>query len=268
MKNNTFRKISIILIFIFLLFSVSASAFVFSESKLSKSEVEKILDGIDDKFNYEGDLKALISFVSTDEGEKEPPKRGILYRNDEDDEFLFIFKEPPSDNGNGYLYKESVLYFYDSATGKISQKTDSESISGDSRRRDLENDSKKTSDLYDFEHVEDDKLGSNECYVFRGVAKEKDIEDPIIRMWITKKGHIPLMRKEYSVEERIARTARYKSFRKMTDKKNNRNFIIIDKTLITNEQKPDTRTIIEFEKISLGDIDKKIFTENYLRNQS
>ncbi len=268
MKNNSIRKLSIILILIFLLFSVSASALIFSESKLSKDEVEKILDEIDEKFNYEGDLKALISFVSTDEGEKEPPSRGILYRNDEDDEFLFIFKEPPSDNGNGYLYKESVLYFYDNETGKISQKTDSESISGNSRKRDLENDSKKISDMYDFEHIEDDKLGSNECYVFRGVATEKDIEDPIVRMWITKQGHIPLMRKEYSVEERIARTAMYKSFRKMTDKKNDREFIIIDKVLVINEQKPDTRTIIEFEKISLKDIDKKIFTENYLRNQS
>jgi len=268
MTKNTLKAIIMSLVFFILTIGI-ASTSMFSQSGLSNDDVKKIIDDLDEKFAYEGDFKAIITLTQLDEGKQEPAKIGELYRNDKDDEFLFIFKAPPADNGNGYLYKEGLLIFYDKQSGKFSQITDSEAFGGtDSRSRDLENESNKYGDNFTFTYEKDENIGDRECYVFKGVAKRKDIENPIIRMWVTKKGNLPLKQKEYSLEERLSRTADYLSFKKCKDYANKRYFLAVDKLIVTNEKKKDTKTTIEFTNISTEDVPDNIFSKDYLKNQS
>ncbi|MFW5799982.1 MAG: outer membrane lipoprotein-sorting protein, partial [Spirochaetota bacterium] len=180
MKNNiklNSKKDLITMILIGLLSLISIVLFtsnlIFSQNS-SPIDVDKAIEEIDNKLTTNSDFSA-----NTDITSKRPDKNtgkmekkvtsGTLYRDDDEDKFLFIFTSPKVDAGKGYLYIDDNLWFYDPSSGEFAKKTVSESI-GDSNSRSRDLEKSKLSETYEFKYLGEDKIGKIECYVLAGKA--------------------------------------------------------------------------------------------------
>jgi outer membrane lipoprotein-sorting protein len=261
MKKTNMIIISIIAIMII---SSGIGAYLFSQD--APIDAQEVVIKIDEMLSFEGDFSAKVNLVQKKPDEKDSVKTSKVYRNDEEEKFLMIFTSPVADAGNGYLFIDDNLWFYDSESREFIRKTMSESIGGtDTKSRDLEG--SDLAETYDFEYIGEDTISRMECYVLYGKAKVADVAYPKTKLWIRKDNHLPIKREEYSVSDTLSQTIYFLNYIKVKNDNGKINYLA-NKVLVRDNLEKGKQTLVEFTDMSFSDLPDNIFTKAYLENQS
>ena len=128
---------------------------------LSKEEMLKLLNEVDDRQRNGGDYKALAYLEQKEKDKADVVRELMIFRRDSVDKLMMLFTKPKSEEGKGYLRMDKNLWSYDPGTGKWERATERERIGGtNSRRSDF--DESRLADEYDPKFEGEEKLGKFE----------------------------------------------------------------------------------------------------------
>ena len=242
-----------ILITIFIAAVILNSAFA-----TTIEEGNSILQKIDSQSNFEGsDFSATLTMISED------PEDGIektvvyQFRDDDDEKFLLLIKEPTIKKGQGYLLIEDSLWFYDPDSRKFSHTSMKEQFN-DSDANNSDFNSSSLIEDYKIVDIEEGKLGSYEVNIINLEAKNNEVTYPYQTIYVAKNGTVTLKKEEFSKSKTLLRTSYYTKY-KLVDNNYVATYMIFQDELI--EQK---KTTIQINNISTDDIPDSVFTKSYI----
>ena len=247
MKN----KKAIIIMILVLIMSSSLMA-------ITVNEATEILKEIDEYSNFAGkSFSSTISMISED------PEDGIdktvvyQFRDDDNDKFLMLLKEPSIKKGQGYLKIDDNLWFYDPESRKFSHTSLSEQFNAS----DANNSDFTSSSLledYKVTEVTEQTLGSYDTYVLTLEALNDEVTYPQQKVWVSVKGFLVLKKEEYSKSNKLMRSSYYLKYIKLGE-----NFIPT-KTIFQDELVEGKKTTITLSDVSTKDIPDSVFTKSYV----
>jgi len=225
---------------------------------ITVNEATNILKEIDEYSNFEGkSFSSTISLISED------PEEGIdktvvyQFRDDDNDKFLMLIKEPSIKKGQGYLKIEDNLWFYDPESRKFSHTSLSEQFNDS----DANNSDFTASSLladYKVTEVSEEMLGSYETYVLNLEALNNEVTYPNQKVWVSVTGSLILKKEEFSKSNKLMRSSYYLNYIKLG------NNLIPTKTIFKDELVEGKKTTITLSNVSTNDIPDSIFTKSYV----
>lgn len=240
---------------------IAAVLILFSGTLLTAVSLEdgqEMLKEIDLMSNFSGtDLSAEMTVVSED------PEEGVdrtvvqQFRDDDEEKFLMLFKEPSIKKGQGYLMIDDNLWFYDPESRKFShtslkeQFDDTDANNSDFNASSLEEDYQVTS-------IEEGKLGSYSVYILEVEATNDEVTYPTMKMWVTRQNTLLLKSEDYSAGERLMRTSLYPSYTRVGEN------AIPTKMIFVDELVEGKKTTVSVSDISAEDIPDTVFTKSYV----
>ncbi len=235
---------------------------------LTQSEVDALLQQLDERQRNSGDYKALCFIEQKERGKNDLVYQSVVYRRDEDEKFMLLFLKPKSEAGKGYLRLDSNMFLYDPSVGKWERRTERERILGtDSRRQDF--DQLRLSDEYDARLVAEEKLGRFEVYHLALTVKEGvDVAYPKLEMWVDKTTGNLLKRQDRAVSGRLMRTTYYPRWRKVYSESKGGEVYYPEEMRIFDEVEKGNRTTIIIDRVDLRSLSANIFTKAWLESKS
>jgi outer membrane lipoprotein-sorting protein len=180
-----------------------------------------------------------------------------MFRRDLEEKFLLLFLEPETQKGQGYLQLEDNLWFYDPESRKFSHSSlkenleDSETKNSDFRRSSLAED-------YEVESYVEEILGKYPVYVLDLVANNDEVPYPRLRLWLHRDNPLVLKVEDYSLSERLMRTAYYPKYMKVSGR------FIPSRMLFVDELKEGEKTQVTIKDASVAELPDSVFTKAYL----
>ncbi|MCY1151004.1 MAG: outer membrane lipoprotein-sorting protein [Sphaerochaetaceae bacterium] len=221
-------------------------------------EGTEILKIIDSQSNFEGsDFSATLSMISED------PEDGIektvvyQFRDDDDDKFLLLIKEPTINKGQGYLLIDDNLWFYDPDSRKFSHTSMKEQFN-DSDANNSDFTSSSLLEDYNVVAVEEGKLGSYDVNILSLEATNNEVTYPFQEIYVSKQGTVTLKKEEFSKSGTLLRTSYYTKY-KLVDGNYVATYMIFQDELIEGK-----KTTIQISNISTDDIPDSVFTKSYI----
>jgi outer membrane lipoprotein-sorting protein len=268
MKRNLFNNIIIkyiLKVFLVILLVGLTIPFIYSQEDF-EGDVNEIFEINDRRQAFDGtDLSMEMKMITSVPGEDDEVKSLKIFRKDENNKFMIIFTSPITDAGNGYLYIDNNLWFYDSESREFIKKTKSESLGGsDAKSRDVEK--PKMTELYNWTYEGTGKVGKIKCYLISGEAAVSDVAYPKTKIWVRQDNYLLVKRQEFSVSDTLSQTVYYLHYTKINF--NEEEKYIADKILIKDELEKGKQTLMEHSNISLAELPDNIFTKAYLENQN
>lgn len=235
---------------------------------MTKDELTKLLNEIDDRQRSSGDYKALC-YVEQKEKEKADVVRELLiFRRDADDKLMMLFTKPKSEEGKGYLRLDKNLWSYDPNSGKWDRTTERERIGGtNSRRSDF--DESRLVEEYDPKFDGEEKLGKYQTVRIELNAKPGvDVAYPVVKLWIDKENHNILKRQEFALSGRLMRTAYYPKWQKLYSESKKGDVWFPGEIRIFDEVEKSNSTLVLFRSVDLSSLDQNMFTKAWLESKS
>ncbi len=231
---------------------------ILSAGALTTAKAETILGELDALRNFSNtDFSAVMTMVTED------PEKGIdkikvqQFRRDGRDMFLMLFLEPESKKGQGYLRINDNLWFYDPESRKFNHTSMKDSFgSTDARHSDFRISTLKED--YQVQTVTDGELGRFSVYIMDLKAKNSEVTYPRLKLWVTRKGHLPLKVEDYSASNRLMRTSYYPKYAKIKDR------YIATVMIFVDELVKGRKTQISITDISTKKLPDTIFTKSYV----
>lgn len=241
---------------------VSASA------AMTKEEMVKLLDDIDDRQRNSGDWKALAYVKNKEKGKTDVVYELVVYRRDKRDKLMLLFLKPKTEAGKGYLRIDKNLWMYDPSSGKWERRTERERIAGtDSRRADF--DESRLTEEYDPTWLGDGKLGKFQVDKIKLKAKKgKDVPWPIIELWVDKGTKNVLKRQEFALSGKLMRTSYYPKWKKVFSESKKADVWYPETMHFYDEVEKGNQTIVKMKKIDLRSLPLNIFTKAWLESKS
>jgi outer membrane lipoprotein-sorting protein len=207
------------------------------------------------------DFSASLSMIKEDPAEGTNKTSVILFRNDDDDKFLLLIKEPEVKKGQGYLNIDDNLWFYDPGSRKFSHTTmndqfdNSEANNSDFRSRSY-------SDDYTVASVEESMLGKYAVYILNLEAVNDEVTYPSEKFFVTVDGHLLLKSEDYSKSGRLMRSSYYQKYQKISDKYIATTMIFVDELI------EGKKTTISMSDLSTKDLPDTVFTKAFVERVS
>lgn len=221
-------------------------------------EGNNILQTIDKQSNFEGsDFSATLTMISED------PEDGIektvvyQFRNDDDEKFLLLIKEPTIKKGQGYLLIEDNLWFYDPDSRKFSHTSLKEQFN-DSDANNSDFTSSSLIEDYKIVDITESKLGNYEVNIINLEATNNEVTYPYQTIYVAKNGTVILKKEEFSKSKTLLRTSYYTQY-KIVDNNYVATYMIFQDELIEGK-----KTTIQITNISTDDIPDSVFTKSYI----
>jgi outer membrane lipoprotein-sorting protein len=252
------------LVTVLTLLAFAAPAF----ADMTKDELIKLLEEIDDRQRASGDYKALC-YVEQKEKEKADVVRELLiFRRDADDKLMMLFTRPKSEEGKGYLRLDKNLWAYDPNTGKWDRTTERERIGGtNSRRSDF--DESRLAEEYDPKFDGEERLGRYQTVRIELTAKPGvDVAYPVVKLWVDKDNHNILKRQEFALSGRLMRTVYYPKWQKLYSESKKGEVWFPGEIRIFDEVEKSNSTLVLFRSVDLSPLDQNIFTKAWLESKS
>jgi outer membrane lipoprotein-sorting protein len=221
-------------------------------------EGTKILQIIDSQSNFEGtDFSATLSMISED------PEDGIdktvvyQFRDDDDDKFLMLIKEPTINKGQGYLLIDDNLWFYDPASRKFSHTSMKEQFNNSDANN---SDFTSSSLIEDYKVVsaEEGKLGSYEVNILYLEALNNEVTYPTQKLYVAKNGNVTLKKEEFSKSGTLLRSSYFTKYQKV-DGNYMSTYMIFQDELVEGK-----KTTIQISNISTSELPDSVFTKSYI----
>jgi hypothetical protein len=192
----------------------------------------------------------------------------VVYRRDEDEKLMFLFTEPRSEAGKGYLRLEKNLWFYDPSTGRWERRTERERIGGtDTRRGDL--DESRLAEEYTAAWEAEEKLGAFTTNKVLLTGKPGvDVAFPKVRLWIDQGTSNVLKRQELALSGRLMRTSYYPKWKKIYSESKKGEVWFPEEMRFYDEIEKQNQTLILIKQIDLRPLAANLFTKAWLESKS
>lgn len=237
-------------------------------AELSKEEMLKLLDELDDRQRNGGDYKALAYLEQKEKDKADVVREVLIFRRDSDDKLMLLFTKPKSEEGKGYLRLEKNLWSYDPGTGKWERTTERERIGGtNSRRSDF--DESRLAEEYEPKFEAEEKLGKFETWRLELTVKPGvDVAYPVVKLWVDQTNHNILKRQEFALSGRLMRTAYYPKWQKLFSESKKSDVWFPGEIRIFDEVEKSNSTLVLMKSVDLSNLDKNMFTKAWLESKS
>ena len=235
---------------------------------LGQEETDKVIRTIDERERNSGDWKALVYMEAKEKDKTDVVYELVVYRRDRERKLLFLFLEPKTEQGKGYLRIDKNLWFYDPRVGRWERRTERERIGGtDTRRGDL--DESRLAEEYVARWEQDEKLGKYEVHRILLTARpEVDVAFPTVRLWVDQATGNVLKRQEMALSGRLMRTAYYPRWRKVWSESKKADVWYAEEMRFYDEVEKANQTLVLIKSIDLRPLDPNLFTKAWLESKS
>ncbi len=222
------------------------------------AHIETILREVDTRSTFgDGDFAALLTVITED------PEKGVeqtvvrQFRRDREDQFAMLIQEPRVQRGQGYLMDGENLWFYDPSSRQFSHTSLKETFQ-DSDARNSDFTAWSYAEDYEITEYTEGQLGVNSVYIVLLAALHDEVTYPYLKLWVTQENALILKVEEYSLTQRLMRTALFPSYARVGDSVIPRQMVFVD------ELAEGQRTQIAFSEMSVQPIPDYVFTRAYL----
>lgn len=235
---------------------------------LSKPEMVKMLQDLDDRQRNGGDYKALCYLEQKEKEKADIVREVLIFRRDADDKLMLLFTKPKSEEGKGYLRLDKNLWSYDPTTGKWDRATERERIGGtNSRRSDF--DESRLADEFEPTFLAEEKLGKFETVKLElNVKTGIDVAYPVIHLWVDKDSRNILKRQEFAASGKLARTSYYPKWQKLYSPSKKSDIWFPGEIRIFDEIEKANSTLVLFKSVDLSSLEHNMFTKAWLESKS
>jgi len=225
---------------------------------LAEPDFQAMFKKIDDMENFNGmDFSCVYTFVSEKPGEEPSVNQARMFRRDDKDQFVLLFIKPEVKKGQGYLQVDENVWFYDPESRKFEKSTIKEDIQDTEAKNSDLNRNSLTED-YNVVKWKEEKLGSVDTYLLDLDSKHNEVSYKKIRVWIRKDKQIVLKEQDYSVSDRLMRSAYYPNYITVGEK------YIPSQILIIDELNVGEKSQITIKDASVAKLPDKVFTKAYI----
>ena len=235
---------------------------------LTKEEMIKLLNVIDDRQRNGGDYKALAYMEQKEKDKADVVRELMIFRRDSDDKLMLLFTKPKSEEGKGYLRLDKNLWSYDPGTGKWERATERERIGGtNSRRSDF--DESRLAEEFEPKYEGEEKLGKFDTVKLELKVKEGiDVAYPVVKLWIDKTNNNILKRQEFALSGRLMRTAYYPKWQKLFSESKKAEVWFPGEMRFFDEVEKSNSTLVLMKTVDLSKLDENMFTKAWLVSKS
>jgi hypothetical protein len=235
---------------------------------LDQDATDKVIRTIDERERSSGDWKALVYMEAKEKDKTDVVYELVVYRRDKEQKLLFLFLEPKTEAGKGYLRIEKNLWFYDPRVGRWERRTERERIGGtDTRRGDL--DESRLAEEFDARWEADEKLGKYEVHRILLTARPGvDVAFPSVRLWVDQATGNVLKRQEMALSGRLMRTAYYPRWKKVFSESKKADVWYAEEMRFYDEVEKANQTLVLIKSIDLRPLDPNLFTKAWLESKS
>ncbi len=220
-------------------------------------DFEQLLQLIDTRSNFQGDLATTVSLDIKDPDEGDDSRTAQMFRRDSEDTFLILIQKPAVELGQGYLQVDDSLWFYDPESRQFTHTSLNESFE-DSDARNSDFSSSTLAEDYDVTSGTEGKLGNFDVWVLELEAVHSEVTYPFRTIYVTKDDSLLLKSEDYSLTKRLLRTSYYPSYAKAGDNYIAEQMIFVD-ALVENKS-----TSVTLSNISTAEIPDSVFSKTYV----
>ena len=237
-------------------------------SALDQDATDRLVRTVDDRARNSGDWKALVYMEAKEKDKTDVVYDLVVYRRDKEQKLLFLFLEPRSEAGKGYLRLEKNLWFYDPRVGRWERRTERERIGGtDTRRGDL--DESRLSEEYTARWEGDEKLGRYDVHRLLLTARPGvDVAFPSVRLWVDQATGNVLKRQDMALSGRLMRTSYYPRWKKVHSESKKGDVWYAEEMRFYDEVEKANQTLVLVKSIDLRPLDPNLFTKAWLESKS
>ncbi len=235
---------------------------------LDQQATDEIVRTIDERERSSGDWKALVYMEAKEKDKTDVVYELVVYRRDKEQKLVFLFLEPRTEAGKGYLRIEKNLWFYDPRVGRWERRTERERIGGtDTRRGDL--DESRLAEEFTARWEGDEKLGKYEVHRILLTARPGvDVAFPTVRLWVDQATGNVLKRQEMALSGRLMRTAYYPRWKKVYSESKKADVWYAEEMRFYDEVEKANQTLVLVKSIDLRPLDPNLFTKAWLESKS
>jgi hypothetical protein len=239
-----------------------------SARALTPAETEKVVRAIDEMERSGGDYKALVYMEAKEKDKTDVVYELLAYRRSGDQKLMFLFLEPKTEAGKGYLRIEKNLWFYDPRVGRWERRTERERIGGtDTRRGDL--DESRLAEEYEAKWEADEKLGRFEVHKILLTARPGvDVAFPSVRLWVNKENGVVLKRQDMALSGRLMRTSYYPRWKKVFSESKKGDVWYAEEMRIYDEVEKANQTLLLVKSVDTRPLEANLFTKAWLESKS
>ena len=235
---------------------------------LDQGATDEVVRTIDERERSSGDWKALVYMEAKEKDKTDVVYELVVYRRDKEQKLVFLFLEPRTEAGKGYLRIEKNLWFYDPRVGRWERRTERERIGGtDTRRGDL--DESRLSEEFTARWEADEKLGKYDVHKILLTARPGvDVAFPSVRLWVDQATGNVLKRQELALSGRLMRTAYYPRWKKVHSESKKADVWYAEEMRFYDEVEKANQTLVLIKSIDLRPLDPNLFTKAWLESKS
>ena len=235
---------------------------------LEQEATDRAIRTIDERERNSGDWKALVYMEAKEKDKTDVVYELVVYRRDKEQKLVFLFLEPRTEAGKGYLRIEKNLWFYDPRVGRWERRTERERIGGtDTRRGDL--DESRLSEEFTARWEADEKLGKYDVHKILLTARPGvDVAFPSVRLWVDQATGNVLKRQELALSGRLMRTAYYPRWKKVWSESKKADVWYAEEMRFYDEVEKANQTLVLVKSIDLRPLDPNLFTKAWLESKS
>jgi len=225
---------------------------------ITVDEGNKILQTIDNQSTFEGnDFSATMTMISEDPTDGIEKNVVLQFRDDDDDKFLLLIKEPTINKGQGYLLIDDNLWFYDPSSRKFSHTSMKEQFNNsDANNSDFG--ASSLAEDYIVVAAEEGKLGSYNVNILHLEAVNEEVTYPYQTLYVESNANVLLKSEEYSKSNTLLRSSYYTKYQVVNGQYVS-TYMIFQDELIDGK-----KTTIQLSDISTQDIPDTVFTKSYI----
>ena len=253
-------------------FAVAFLGTAFAET--SMTDANFLLQNAENNTAFFGtDFAGTYEVIQERPGEGTSRTNALMYRRDDEGKWTILITGPLKDKGKGYFQLDGNIWFYDPADRRYTFSS--------SRDR-FQNTNANTSDFapqhyvrdYKIETIKDVKLGAFECVLFELKATAKNVDYPVMKLWVSKNDGLVRKKEDYSLSGQKLRTTAIPAYQPVQNGAKTSyvpvNMVIQDNLKgkkIGNKMEYE-RTLISISNVKLEKQSNAIFTKNYLEMMS
>jgi hypothetical protein len=235
---------------------------------LEQEATDKVVRTIDERERSSGDWKALAYMEAKEKDKTDVVYELVVYRRDKEQKLLFLFLEPKTEQGKGYLRIDKNLWFYDPRVGRWERRTERERIGGtDTRRGDL--DESRLAEEYTARWEQDEKLGKFDVHRILLTARPGvDVAFPSVRLWVDQATGNVLKKQEMALSGRLMRTAYYPRWKKVFSESKKADVWYAEEMRFYDEVEKANQTLVLIKSVDMRPLDPNLFTKAWLESKS
>ncbi len=235
---------------------------------LGQEETDRVIRNIDEMERSGGDYKALVYMEAKEKDKTDVVYELLAFRRSGDQKLMFLFLEPKTEAGKGYLRLEKNLWFYDPRVGRWERRTERERIGGtDTRRGDL--DESRLAEEYTARWEADEKLGKFEVHrILLTVRPGVDVAFPTVRLWVNKENGVVLKRQELALSGRLMRTGYFPRWKKVWSESKKGEVWFAEEMRYYDEVEKANQTLLLIKSVDTRPLETNLFTKAWLESKS